>query len=252
MNLTKKINETQPLYYGLCSTPITWLSKQKVGKKAIFDYDLKLWFFESEEEAERIARDNTKGDITFHVRLLPSKIVDILLHGTQRQKKALKLRCKYEIEKSELDTRESALLLDCHKYKMDKSFIVDDAPQNLSHQELKIFHYLKNQNQEIEKRRENLKNLLLKCNESEAEAKINLERIDPSEWPFKVLGYNNKREILLWHQGDLMLIPVKQLSKKDLQLLMGTLEIEEETIINEAHRKGKVYDDKPIKAEFGK
>jgi hypothetical protein len=81
--------------------------------------------------------------------------------------------------------------------------------------------------------------------------------------PFHVLGFNNQRNILIWHKGKILSIPISQLKPDDLKLLVGNLPGTEQNqqkpyillknqIIELAHSKGLIDDEEPIKSGIWK
>src|SRR5262245_36112071 len=84
-------------YFALCSSPVARVSRDQVGKQAIWDFDLDMWFFKTKDEADIILgrlKQNERKKEQFSVRQLPSKIVDVYLYGSAQQKKIVKLKCK--------------------------------------------------------------------------------------------------------------------------------------------------------------
>lgn len=150
-------------YFAICSPSNSRLSRNAVGEKAIWDYELSLWFFKDEEKAELVAQEFSKNGRLFEIAKLPSKIVDGLLHGSPWQKKAIKLRCQYEIKHTEFKEKEKAFDQECEKYKMDKSYISGEAPIDLSDLELKKFNWLKKEQESLKKEEKELHKLRVKC-----------------------------------------------------------------------------------------
>lgn len=79
-----------------------------------------------------------------------------------------------------------------------------------------------------------------------------------AELPFYVLGYNSKKEILIWQNGHLISLPAGRLNKDELRLYIGgdsdwfQSEDKErrlkDLIIDTAHRKGFIDDEASLKA----
>ena len=228
------------------------ISQKNVGSKdkTAFDKDWG-WCFYEKKDAEKIAEKHSKQDKKIKVIPFFSEIARRKWHGTKLEKKSVGLETRYHISKQDIDDEEKRIRDICNKKEFDFSFLYENThPESFSGLQKKTFDFLKPQFEKWKNEQQTCKELYKELLDLEEKIKDEKEGTftNPNDWPFKVLGYNNKREILLWHQGDLMLIPVKQLSKKDLQLLMGTSIDAEEAIIEEAHRKGKIYDDKPLKA----
>jgi len=78
------------------------------------------------------------------------------------------------------------------------------------------------------------------------------------ELPFHVLGHNSQKEILIWQHGRLIALPAGRLNKDELRLFIGGQsewfeDAEGERrlktkIIDEAHRKGFIDDESPLRA----
>lgn len=229
------------------------ISQQEAGSKSKTCFDGEFgWCFFDKSDAERIAKKFSNKATRIKVISFHSEKARRKWHGTKQEKRATGLETKYFIAKRSVDDEESRIRGICDKSKFDISYLYENnSPEHFTELERKNFEFLKPQFEEWRRTQEECKAIEQELASLEKEIKeaTSLPLSNPDVWPFKVLGYNNKREILLWHQGDLMSIPVKQISKKDLQLLMGPFGSEaEELIIEEAHRKGKIYDDKPIKS----
>src|SRR5580658_3812938 len=84
------LNVNKNLYYAICSPSNMRLSRKSIGKNAIWDYDLSIWFFEYKEEAELVADKYSKDGKSLLVKKMPSKIVHGLLHGSLKEKKTIK------------------------------------------------------------------------------------------------------------------------------------------------------------------
>lgn len=229
------------------------LTQSKAGNKSTTFFDIDWgWCFLNKEDAEKVCKDLSKKWDKINIRPFYSERAERKWLGTKLEKKSVGLETKYFIEKQEINDEERKIKLDCDKQKFDISFLHESSPPNdFNDNQRKLFNLLKPKFDKLNGLKEECKSLENALKELEEEIKQEKEKkiSNPNDWPFTVLGYNNKREILLWHEGDLMLIPAKQLSKKDLQLLMGSaIDEAENLIIEEAHRKGKIYDDKPLKA----
>lgn len=79
-----------------------------------------------------------------------------------------------------------------------------------------------------------------------------LTQIDPSTWPFTVIGLNYSMEILFSYNGKIMRWPVERLSENRVKAVFGPIAFEfdkiRDAIIYEAHKKGLVDDETPIKS----
>lgn len=162
-------------YYALCSNPIKRLSRDLVGVDAVWDYRLKLWFFERKEDAEIIVERLSNHKSKLFIRTLFSEIVDGLLNGTPQQKKAIKLRCRYEIDLEAFREKSLRFDIECHEFKIDKSFIMGDPPLDLSEQDKKSFEWLRNKWNSLEDEKKQLSELLKQCEGLERKIEKNLE-----------------------------------------------------------------------------
>lgn len=91
------------------------------------------------------------------------------------------------------------------------------------------------------------------------ERNAQFDEMVPPKLPFHVLGFNKQRQILIWHKGKTLPIPVSQLRADELKLLVGEQPRPEKDapcpyglikhkILTLAHAKGLVDDDEPIKS----
>lgn len=89
------------------------------------------------------------------------------------------------------------------------------------------------------------------------------EEIGEPKLPFHILGFNNQKQILLWHKGRILPTTVRHLGKDDLELLVGELPPPREKepcpykkmksrIIKLANIKGLVDDEEPVKSGIWK
>jgi hypothetical protein len=159
------------LYWALLPPPKVHISRQRVGKNAIWDYDIDFWFFQHKEEAELIAEKLSKNGQAFHVQAIPSKIAEGFLHGSPQQKKAINKRCDYEIKCSEFKEKEKIFDEDCRKYNIDKSFIPGDAPKESSETEKKAYAYLNKKWEALQNEKTLLDELRKQCEKKERQLK---------------------------------------------------------------------------------
>ena len=89
------------------------------------------------------------------------------------------------------------------------------------------------------------------------------DELGEPELPFHILGFNNQKNILIWHKGKIFPTPVRLLTKDDLRLLVGEKPTPDEgepcpyavikwRVINQAHHKGLVDDEDPIRSGIWK
>jgi hypothetical protein len=255
---TTETKSSETICFILTGVGVTDLriTQKNAGKKELtfFDNDFG-WCFQDKEDALKIAEEYSRKGKEIKVSPWLSERAYRKWHGTNLEKKAVRKETKYLIAQRDTNEKKKYIVDACDKAGFDISCLDDNnPPEGCSELEKKTFDFLKKDRfpdwikdkklcEEFKKEWEDI--------EEKIEKDKNEKLTNPNEWPFTVLGYNNKREIILWHQGDLMLIPVKQLSKRDLQLLIGSFGLSEDSegiIIQEAHKKGKIYDDKPIKS----
>lgn len=104
-------------------------------------------------------------------------------------------------------------------------------------------------------------------NEMVDKVKQEQEQTQPSpppdiKLPFHVLGFNNQRQVLIWHKGKIIPIPAANISNNDIKLLAGNQSEEQgkpspytaikDKIIALAHEKGLIDDEEPIKSGIWK
>lgn len=229
------------------------ITQKMVGpkNKTAFDRDWG-WCFLEKKDAEQIAKKYSKQGGEIKVIPFFSETARRKWYGIKLEKNAVNLETKCFFLTQANDDKKKDIAEACDKQGFDISFLDENsAPPDFDQQQQKRFEFLKPQFNEW-KSNQNVCDELnkeLAALEDEIKQDKNIRLTNPNDWPFKVLGYNNKREIILWHQGNVMPIAVKQLCRRDLQLLMGIeLTVSDEAIIQEAHRKGKIYDDKPLKS----
>ena len=109
-----------------------------------------------------------------------------------------------------------------------------------------------------------IKNPIKKMNkETSQERNFQFDEMAPPKLPFHVLGFNRQRQILIWHQGKILPIPVNQLKSDELKLLVGELprlgkddpcpySLIKQKILALAYAKGLVDDEEPIKSGIWK
>ena len=181
------------------------ISQIQVGSKSktFFDRDFG-WQFSDKEHAETIAKKYSKNGCKIKVRAFFSEKAQRKWHGTKLEKKAVGIETVYLIKKQEVEDKENIIRIFCHQQKFDFSFLYEKSPpDDFEDSQKKSFIFIKPQFEELVELREgcnDLKNAL-----SSIEEEILLEKnslTTANDWPFTVLGYNNKREIILWHHGD--------------------------------------------------
>ena len=245
----------------ILTPPIPYLPKSKLPnpEKAVFDPHFG-WCFLLKEDAEKVAINECKSKLS-KVQIFYRDSVEAYMNGSPTEKKAVKKRTALEINKKKVEEREKKLQIELELSGFDKSFLEDEvasddlnAKQRAAHARLRPEYekILKEKAKLFEDERsvEDLEEKALKAKE---------ERVsNPLDLPFKILGYNNKREVILWHEGQIMPIQVKQLGELDIKLLIGEAVNNENwkyyqsKIIEIAHEKGKIYDEKPIKSGISK
>lgn len=166
-----KINqENINSYYAICSSTHHRLSRNSVGKNAFYDYDYDLWFFEHKIEAELCAENASKKEKSFSVKKMPSKIVDVLLNGNTKQKNVIKIKCKYEFDCRKYIEEEKKFDEECHKYKIDKSLLLIEPPDDWAEITRKKFYWLKAKLDCLEKKKKLLDDLRIECEKKELES----------------------------------------------------------------------------------
>lgn len=228
------------------------ISKKEVGAEAIWDYDLKSWCFIKKVDAQQ-AYDKLKGKCpNIKVQRFYSEIVKKTTSGSRSAKKAVKKRCALELKKDQLIDADISFSVECNKLKVDRSYLMELDDKTLNEPSNTALKKLKEQANKLELSKTEIFSLEEECDELEiiAESELNHPSVNFSNWAFKVLGYNNKREILIWHKGEIMSIPVKQLGESDVKLLVGIdapYNAIKDAIIDQAREAGKINDGSPIK-----
>ncbi|SCA63177.1 Uncharacterized protein SCG7109_AJ_00140 [Chlamydiales bacterium SCGC AG-110-M15] len=169
----KKVQSKSNCYY--IAGPKLWLARWKVGKKAVYDFDLEMWCFGSQKEAEAVIEKHGQDTGVHRAQRFFSAIFQTYKHGSKKEKALVRARSSYEWKKKELYKQEQDFSIECARLMIDRSVVEGGMDDQLSEIELKNVCYLRGAWKELQKEEKELQSLEDHCESIEEGSEENLD-----------------------------------------------------------------------------
>lgn len=227
---------------------------KKGGGKAAFLPE--GWVWQNKKDAEDLIARFTKGKGNRKFRLVPwyNSLLDDLWGNDKKRSGVAKAKISNLLKDESLTKRLKKIESDCEQSGLPYWWLYEqpqNLPDSISETERKSYDHFKPLFSALLKEIEDLETLKndTKIYDEDTQA----DDADLVDLPFHVLGYTKERKVLIWHKGHLIDIPVNQIRKDELSLILGPISDKELTplknrIIEEAHSKGLIDEDDPIKS----